>query len=68
MVGIFVVIDVMLFYVFFEVMLILMFLIIGVWGGLCCIYVVMKFFLYIFFGLVLMLVVLIYLYLKGGSF
>ena len=58
----------MLFYVFFEAMLIPMFLIIGVWGGPRRIYAALKFFLYTFLGSVLMLVALIYLYMKGGSF
>ncbi len=67
-VGIFSATDAMLFYVFFEAMLIPMFLIIGVWGGPRRIYAALKFFLYTFLGSVLMLVGLIYLYLKGGSF
>ena len=67
-VGIFAATDAMLFYVFFEAMLIPMFLIIGVWGGPRRIYAALKFFLYTFLGSVLMLVALIYLYLKGGSF
>ena len=68
MVGVFAATDAMLFYVFFEAMLIPMFLIIGVWGGPRRIYASVKFFLYTFLGSVLMLVGLIYLYLKGGSF
>ena len=67
-VGIFSATDAMLFYVFFEAMLIPMFLIIGVWGGPRRIYAAIKFFLYTFLGSVLMLVALIYLYVKGGSF
>ncbi len=67
-VGIFTATDAMLFYVFFEAMLIPMFLIIGVWGGPRRIYAALKFFLYTFLGSVLMLVALVYLYLKGGSF
>ncbi|MGN0863291.1 MAG: NADH-quinone oxidoreductase subunit M, partial [Stenotrophomonas koreensis] len=67
-VGIFAATDAMLFYVFFEAMLIPMFLIIGVWGGPRRIYAAMKFFLYTFLGSVLMLVALVYLYIKGGSF
>ena len=66
--GIFAATDAMLFYVFFEAMLIPMFLIIGVWGGPRRIYAALKFFLYTFLGSVLMLVALIYLYMKGGSF
>lgn len=68
MVGVFCAMDAMLFYVFFEAMLIPMFLIIGVWGGPRRIYASVKFFLYTFLGSVFMLVGLIYLYLKGGSF
>ncbi|HBK47615.1 MAG TPA: NADH-quinone oxidoreductase subunit M [Xanthomonadaceae bacterium] len=67
-VGMFAATDAMLFYVFFEAMLIPMFLIIGIWGGPRRIYAAVKFFLYTFLGSVLMLVALIYLYLKGGSF
>ena len=67
-VGIFAATDAMLFYVFFEAMLIPMFLIIGIWGGPRRIYAAVKFFLYTFLGSVLMLVGLVYLYLKGGSF
>ncbi len=67
-VGIFSATDAMLFYVFFEAMLIPMFLIIGIWGGPRRIYAAVKFFLYTVLGSVLMLVGLIYLYLKGGSF
>ncbi len=67
MVGVFAALDSMLFYVFFEGMLIPMFLIIGVWGGPRRIYASIKFFLYTFLGSLFMLVGLIYLYLKGGS-
>jgi NADH-quinone oxidoreductase subunit M len=67
-VGIFAATDAMLFYVCFEEMLIPMFLIIGIWGGPRRIYAAVKFFLYTFLGSMLMLVGLIYLYLKGGSF
>src|SRR5688572_14887802 len=68
MVGVFSAVDAMLFYVFFEGMLIPMFVIIGVWGGPRRVYASIKFFLYTFLGSVFMLVGLIYLYLKGGSF
>ena len=67
MIGVFAALDAMLFYVFFEGMLIPMFLIIGVWGGPRRVYAAIKFFLYTFLGSVFMLVGLIYLYLKGGS-
>ena len=67
MIGVFAAMDTMLFYVFFEAMLIPMFIIIGVWGGPRRVYASVKFFLYTFLGSVFMLVGLIYLYLKGGS-
>ncbi|RZA27103.1 MAG: NADH-quinone oxidoreductase subunit M, partial [Lysobacteraceae bacterium] len=54
MIGVFCATDAMLFYVFFEAMLIPMFLIIGVWGGPRRIYASVKFFLYTFLGSVLM--------------
>src|SRR6266704_1119460 len=66
--GVFAALDGVLFYVFFEGMLIPMYLIIGVWGGPNRIYAALKFFLYTFFGSVLMLVALIYLYTVSGSF
>ncbi len=66
-IGVFAAMDAMLFYVFFEGMLIPMFIIIGVWGGPRRVYAAVKFFLYTFLGSVLMLVGLIYLYQKGGS-
>ncbi len=68
MVGVFCALDAMLFYVFWEAMLIPMFLIIGVWGGPKRVYATIKFFLYTFFGSVFMLVALIYMYFKSGSF
>jgi NADH-quinone oxidoreductase subunit M len=67
MIGVFAAMDAMLFYVFFEAMLIPMFILIGVWGGPRRVYASVKFFLYTFLGSVFMLVGLIYLYLKGGS-
>ncbi len=68
MVGVFCAMDAMLFYVFFEAMLIPMFIIIGVWGGPRRVYASVKFFLFTFLGSVFMLIGLIYLYLKSGSF
>ena len=67
MVGVFAALDAMLFYVFWEAMLIPMFLIIGVWGGPNRVYATIKFFLYTFFGSVFMLVALIYMYFQSGS-
>jgi NADH-quinone oxidoreductase subunit M len=68
MIGVFSSLDAMLFYVLWEAMLIPMFVIIGVWGGPRRVYATVKFFLYTFLGSVVMLVALIYLYLKGGSY
>jgi NADH-quinone oxidoreductase subunit M len=68
MVGVFSALDAILFYVFWEGMLIPMFLIIGIWGGARRVYATIKFFLYTFIGSVLMLVALIYMYMKSGSF
>src|SRR5487761_2190332 len=67
--GVFVALDAMLFYVFWEAMLIPMFIIIGVWGGPNRVYAALKFFLYTLLGSLLMLVALLYLYQhSGGSF
>jgi len=68
MIGVFAALDGLLFYVFWEAMLIPMFLIIGVWGGERRVYATLKFFLYTFLGSVLMLVAFIYLYVQTGSF
>jgi NADH-quinone oxidoreductase subunit M len=67
--GTFAALDAILFYVFFEAMLIPMFLIIGVWGGPNRVYAAVKFFLYTLLGSLLMLASFIYLYLQtNGSF
>ena len=68
MIGMFASLDAILFYVFFEAMLIPMFLIIGIWGGPRRVYATIKFFLYTFLGSVFMLVALIYMYFQAGSF
>ncbi len=68
MIGVFAALDVILFYVFFEAMLIPMFLVIGIWGGPRRVYATIKFFLYTFFGSVFMLIALLYMYFKSGSF
>jgi NADH-quinone oxidoreductase subunit M len=68
MIGVFCALDALLFYFFWEAMLIPMFLIIGIWGGPRRVYATLKFFLYTFLGSVLMLVALIYLYLKAGDY
>ncbi|WP_163098489.1 NADH-quinone oxidoreductase subunit M [Acidithiobacillus ferrianus] len=67
MIGVFCALDAILFYVFWEGMLIPMFLIIGVWGGPRRVYATIKFFLYTFLGSVLMLVALLYLYFHSGD-
>jgi NADH-quinone oxidoreductase subunit M len=68
MVGVFAALDAALFYVFWEAMLIPMFIVIGVWGGENRVYATIKFFLYTFFGSVFMLIALLYLYSKSNSF
>ncbi|HBG93745.1 MAG TPA: NADH-quinone oxidoreductase subunit M [Chromatiaceae bacterium] len=68
MVGVFSALDAILFYFFWEAMLIPMFLIIGVWGGANRVYATIKFFLYTFFGSVFMLIALIYMYFQADSF
>ena len=67
MIGTFVALDAVLFYVFFEGVLIPMFLIIGVWGGKNRVYAAYKFFLYTLLGSVLMLLALIFLYVETGT-
>ena len=68
MIGVFSALDGLLFYFFWEAMLIPMFLIIGIWGGPRRVYATIKFFLYTFLGSVFMLAALIYMYVKGGSY
>ncbi len=69
MIGVFSALDAILFYVFWEAMLVPMFIIIGLWGGANRVYATIKFFLYTFIGSVLMLVAFIYLYYQAeGSF
>jgi NADH-quinone oxidoreductase subunit M len=68
MIGVFCATDALLFYVFFEAMLIPMFILIGMWGGPRRVYATLKFFIYTFFGSIFMLIGLIYLYLKAGTF
>ncbi len=67
MLGVFMALDLVLFYLFFEAGLIPMFLIIGIWGGANRIYASFKFFLYTFIGSVLMLVAMVYMALEVGS-
>ena len=69
MIGVFCALDGILFYLFWEAMLIPMFLIVGVWGGPNRVYAAIKFFLYTLLGSLLMLVALLYLYQASeGSF
>ncbi len=67
MIGVFVALDLVLFYLFFEAGLIPMFLIIGIWGGKNRIYAAFKFFLYTFLGSVLMLVAMVAMYIDAGT-
>ena len=68
MIGVFSSLDAFLFYVFWEAMLIPMFIIIGIWGGENRVYATIKFFLYTFLGSVFMLIAIIYLYISTGSY
>ena len=68
MIGVFAAVDALLFYVYWEAMLVPMFIIIGIWGGERRIYATVKFFLYTFLGSVFMLVALIYMYLQQGDY
>ncbi len=67
MIGVFSALDAVLFYIFWEGMLIPMFLIIGIWGGDNRVYATIKFFLYTLLGSLLMLVAFLYLYNAGDS-
>ena len=67
MLGVFMALDLVLFYLFFEAGLIPMFLIIGIWGGKNRIYASFKFFLYTFLGSVLMLVAMVAMYADAGT-
>ena len=66
MIGVFSSMDAILFYLFWEAMLIPMFLIIGIWGGSNRVYAAIKFFLYTLLGSLLMLVAIVYLYFSSG--
>jgi len=67
MLGVFLALDLVLFYLFFEAGLIPMFLIIGIWGGKNRIYASFKFFLYTFLGSVLMLVAMVAMFSAAGT-
>jgi NADH-quinone oxidoreductase subunit M len=68
LIGVFCATDALLFYALFEAILIPMFILIGVWGGPRRVYATLKFFIYTFFGSVFMLIALLYLYQKAGTF
>ena len=67
MIGTFLALDLFLFYIFFEAVLIPMFIIIGVWGGQRRVYSAFKFFLYTLLGSVLMLVAMLFIFFEAGS-
>jgi NADH-quinone oxidoreductase subunit M len=68
MVGAFVSLDLILFYLFYEAMLIPMYLIIGVWGGRERVYAALKFFIYTMVGSLMMFLAILYLYNHAGTF
>jgi NADH-quinone oxidoreductase subunit M len=68
LIGVFVSVDLFLFYVFWEISLVPMYFLIGIWGHERRIYATVKFFLYTFAGSVLMLGAIIYLYNQTGTF
>jgi len=67
MVGVFCALDLLLFYIFWEAMLIPMYFIIGIWGGARRIYATVKFFIYTMFGSLLMLVAILFVYFYTGG-
>jgi NADH-quinone oxidoreductase subunit M len=67
MLGVFMSLDFFLFYVFWELVLVPMYFIIGVWGGDNRLYAAIKFFIYTMFGSLLMLVAILVLYLRAGQ-
>ena len=68
LIGVFIARDLLLFFIFFELTLIPMFFIVGIWGGERRLYAAFKFFIYTLFGSLFMLVALVYLYKQVGSF
>ncbi|MDQ2971447.1 MAG: NADH-quinone oxidoreductase subunit M [Pseudomonadota bacterium] len=68
LIGVFCALDALLFYLFFEAILIPMFFLIGAWGGPRRVYATLKFFIYTFFGSIFFLIGLIYLYHRAGTF
>lgn len=67
-IGVFSALDMVLFYIFWEALLIPMFLLIGIWGGENRVYAALKFFIYTFVGSILMLVAIVYMYMHTGTF
>lgn len=67
MIGVFCALDMVLFYLFFEAVLVPMFIIIGVWGGANRIYASYKFFLYTLLGSILMLAAMLWIYFYSGT-
>jgi NADH-quinone oxidoreductase subunit M len=67
MLGAFISLDLFLFYIFWELMLIPMYFIIGIWGGKNRVYAAVKFFIYTMVGSLLMLIAIMYLYFKAGA-
>jgi len=65
MIGVFCALDLFLFYIFWEIMLVPMFFLIGIWGGEKRIYATLKFFIYTMSGSVIMLVAILFLYFQG---
>ena len=68
MLGVFVSLDLFLFYVFWEVTLVPMYFLIGIWGGKRRVYAAVKFFLYTMAGSLLMLLAILFLGINGGTF
>jgi NADH-quinone oxidoreductase subunit M len=68
MIGVFVALDLVLFFVFWELTLVPMYFLIGEWGGARRVYAALKFFIYTMAGSMLMLVAILVLYLQGGTF
>ena len=66
--GVFIALDAILFYIFFEILLVPMFLIIGRWGSELRIFAAIKFFIYTFLGSIFLLISFIYIYQSIGSF
>ncbi|TAN09071.1 MAG: NADH-quinone oxidoreductase subunit M [Rhodanobacteraceae bacterium] len=68
LIGVFCAMDALLFYLFFEAILIPMFFLIGVWGGERRVYATLKFFIYTFFGSIFFLIGILYMYHRAGTF